>query len=304
MPRRVRTATSGRRGDTGRERAQRHACPSPQDQFGGVTGLILLLVVLLVGLASGCGSASTATPGASAIQTASGGAPTPTPPTSGPPQPTHGAAVRIPGLPFPTPSPTTSYGCPSGPCPSSLALAVNGCSCAGQIYDDSWVTESYCCASGFSNSECPESLRQEAQLESLLGSTEGEIEAHLTEVQLQGWTIQVHELAAPAFRQAAKNIEHSSYAIVEPPESYNYRKVAGHAVLSLHSFGIAVDIDPSSNPACGVTVHCRCNNELITDMPAGFVQGFKSAGFDWGGDWTDHPDPMHFEWNGWKKLVH
>jgi len=40
-------------------------------------------------------------------------------------------------------------------------------------------------------------------------------------------------------------------------------------------------------------------NDLVTDMPADFVQAFKDAGFDWGGDWVAHPDPMPFEWAGW-----
>jgi hypothetical protein len=35
-------------------------------------------------------------------------------------------------------------------------------------------------------------------------------------------------------------------------------------------------------------------------MPPEFVQAFKDAGFDWGGDWAEHPDPMHFEWAAWR----
>ncbi|MDA8216993.1 MAG: M15 family metallopeptidase [Dehalococcoidales bacterium] len=38
-------------------------------------------------------------------------------------------------------------------------------------------------------------------------------------------------------------------------------------------------------------------------MPPEFVQAFKDEGFEWGGDWADHPDPMHFEWAGWQAAL-
>ncbi len=119
-------------------------------------------------------------------------------------------------------------------------------------------------------------------------------------LDLQSWPVQVHQQAANAFEEVATGIENSSYRIVEPLEGYFRRNVEGHSVLSVHTFGIAVDINPSANPFCGVPQPCRCYNDLITDMPREFVQAFRDAGFEWGGDWKDHPDPMHFEWNAWR----
>ncbi|HEX2923651.1 MAG TPA: M15 family metallopeptidase [Chloroflexota bacterium] len=189
--------------------------------------------------------------------------------------------------------------CPPGPCPSSLEFAVNGCSCAGETYTESTVSAPYCCASGYSDSECPEALADETLAESTFGSTESEVEAQLVTVYIQGWPIQVHEKAAPAFREVASRLESVNYTIQEPIQSYNWRDVRGHTVMSFHSFGIAVDINPETNPECGVTTYCRCYNDMVTDMPHEFVQAFRDSGFDWGGDWTGHPDPMHFEWNQW-----
>ncbi len=271
-----------------------------------VRGPLPAILLLAVASTLGCGSPpeptplpSSPTPRSAAVSSGNPGpsaageiAPAPAISTAG----TREAAEAAPSA---TPPPATSFDCPSGPCPTSLEYAVNGCSCAGQTYTEATVSQSFCCASGFSDTECPESLQQQARLESLLGSTEAEIEAQLVWVDLQSWPVQVHEQAAAAFEQAAKNIENSSYRIVEPMDGFYYRNVEGHSVLSLHSFGIAVDINPSSNPSCGTTVACRCYNDLITDMPPDFVEAFKSAGFDWGGDWKEHPDPMHFEWNGW-----
>ena len=215
------------------------------------------------------------------------------------PNPIVGAGPS-PAAPSPSPSPTSVYGCPTGPCPRSLDYAVNGCTCAGQTYDGSQVTAQFCCRAGFSDSECPESLQLQALAESTFGATADEVEAHLVVVELQGWPAQVHEKAAAAFAQVAAKIDTMNYQILDPIGSYNRRDIEGRQVLSLHSFGIAVDINPSTNPSCGVTEKCRCFNDLVTDMPPEFVQAFKDAGFDWGGDWVEHPDPMHFEWTGWR----
>ena len=81
------------------------------------------------------------------------------------------------------------------------------------------------------------------------------------------------------------------HEIREQPGSYDWRAVSGHSVLSTHSFGIAVDINSSGSPDCGVAEELQLlDKDLITDMPVEFVQAFKDEGFAWGGDWTDHPN--------------
>ena len=55
--------------------------------------------------------------------------------------------------------------------------------------------------------------------------------------------------------------------------------------LSLHSAGVAFDINAAANPM---------RRPLTTDMPAAFVKCFTSAGFVWGGGFPT-PDPMHFQ---------
>jgi hypothetical protein len=58
--------------------------------------------------------------------------------------------------------------------------------------------------------------------------------------------------------------------------------------LSLHSWGIAVDFDPTSNPMGGK------GSKLRTPAGALFVQVFRDAGWTWGGDWK-MKDDMHFQ---------
>jgi hypothetical protein len=64
---------------------------------------------------------------------------------------------------------------------------------------------------------------------------------------------------------------------------FNIRKKRGGSTMSLHSWGIAVDMNAYAN--------CfGCKPKLT----AKFVKCFTDAGFDWGGTWTK-PDGMHFQ---------
>lgn len=64
---------------------------------------------------------------------------------------------------------------------------------------------------------------------------------------------------------------------------FNIRKKRGASSLSLHSWGLAFDINAAWN---------RFGAEPT--MPRAFVAVMKKAGFDWGGDWKKK-DGMHFQ---------
>lgn len=64
---------------------------------------------------------------------------------------------------------------------------------------------------------------------------------------------------------------------------FNVRKSRGLSAMSLHSWGIAVDLNAAWNQLGKKPV-----------LSAKFVQCFKDAGFDWGGTWK-RPDGMHFQ---------
>ena len=63
------------------------------------------------------------------------------------------------------------------------------------------------------------------------------------------------------------------------------RFIAGSQQLSLHSFGIAFDVNVPGNQR-------GTAGEIDRDV----VSIFKRWGFAWGGDWG-YTDPMHFEMN-------
>lgn len=64
---------------------------------------------------------------------------------------------------------------------------------------------------------------------------------------------------------------------------FNVRKKRGLATQSLHSWGIAIDVNAAWN-GLGIT----------PKLSAGFVKCFTDAGFEWGGTWT-RKDGMHFQ---------
>jgi hypothetical protein len=64
---------------------------------------------------------------------------------------------------------------------------------------------------------------------------------------------------------------------------FNVRKKRGLASMSLHSWGVAIDVNAAWNGLGRTPV-----------LSAGFVKCFTDAGFDWGGTWT-RKDGMHFQ---------
>jgi len=65
---------------------------------------------------------------------------------------------------------------------------------------------------------------------------------------------------------------------------FNVRPIRGYnSVWSLHSWGIAIDINAKAN---------RLGTK--GNISSALVKCFTDNGFDWGGVWT-RPDPMHFQ---------
>lgn len=56
--------------------------------------------------------------------------------------------------------------------------------------------------------------------------------------------------------------------------------------ISLHAFGLAIDLNESDNPLNGKS-----------SWSDAFVQAWRDGGWNWGGDFVDRKDPMHFQWD-------
>jgi hypothetical protein len=64
---------------------------------------------------------------------------------------------------------------------------------------------------------------------------------------------------------------------------FNVRRKRGLTTMSLHSWGIAIDVNAAWNGL-----------HKTPQLSAGFVKCFTDAGFDWGGTWK-RKDGMHFQ---------
>ena len=66
---------------------------------------------------------------------------------------------------------------------------------------------------------------------------------------------------------------------------YNFRAIRGMPrFISTHTWGIAIDLNPSANPLGGEA-----------DQNEDVVAIFKGHGFTWGGEFINRKDPMHFQ---------
>ncbi len=78
--------------------------------------------------------------------------------------------------------------------------------------------------------------------------------------------------------------------LVDPAEyagCYAPRRIQPSGTLSLHAWGLAVDLNAASNPFGGES-----------DQDPRLVRAMERQGFSWGGDFPTVPDPMHFEFRG------
>jgi hypothetical protein len=62
------------------------------------------------------------------------------------------------------------------------------------------------------------------------------------------------------------------------------RRIPSSGSLSLHAWGLAIDMNAAANPRLG---RSRQDRRLVRAM--------EDEGFTWGGRWPTVPDPMHFE---------
>jgi D-alanyl-D-alanine carboxypeptidase len=92
----------------------------------------------------------------------------------------------------------------------------------------------------------------------------------------------------PPLRRALRRLERRGLSNVVDRADYAGcfapRRIPGSGSLSLHAWGLAIDINAAANPQLGAS---RQDRRLVRAM--------EDAGFTWGGRWPTVPDPMHFE---------
>ena len=147
---------------------------------------------------------------------------------------------------------------------------------------------------------------------------QSEREVRTTDIQYKNRNYIVNSKMAADFQSALDAIDASEvdYDITTDSSggTMNWRCNRNKAnALSSHSWGTAIDINPSTNPNCpkactdgNAATACSCvggtqsescesmcaNNKY--DLPKEVVSAFKDHGFTWGGDYKSPKDYMHF----------
>lgn len=67
---------------------------------------------------------------------------------------------------------------------------------------------------------------------------------------------------------------------------FNFRPKRGGSSLSMHAYGVAIDMDAAHNPF----------RSTKFTMPLEVVAIFQAQGAEWGGGWKHSTDAMHFQW--------
>lgn len=128
------------------------------------------------------------------------------------------------------------------------------------------------------------------------GGSISEVKANLvtwTVPGSDGQEIHVNPVILPALKEVAAGLKaeaaNGRVYQIDSVWAFTPRTIGGSHQLSRHALGLAIDINPATNPH---------SDELITDMPEWFVDIWRDAGFCWGGDWRFSKDAMHFSWMG------
>jgi hypothetical protein len=100
-----------------------------------------------------------------------------------------------------------------------------------------------------------------------------------------------HRALVPPLRRALARLRRQGLARLVDPGDYAGcfapRRIPASGSLSLHAWGLAVDLNASENPQGS---RPRQDPRL--------VRAFEREGFTWGGRWPTAPDGMHFELHG------
>lgn len=106
---------------------------------------------------------------------------------------------------------------------------------------------------------------------------------------------QVHTAAVGAFRLMAEIFAEFGY-LVTSSGGFNHRFIEGTTTLSVHSWGLAIDINPSVNyvnaPYASISSVFRAAASEILGIR---TRTSNTPVFGWGGNWRSKVDYMHFE---------
>ncbi len=150
----------------------------------------------------------------------------------------------------------------------------------------------------------PGRIRNTEFFKKIYGSSESEVRKNLVPVY---WlpSSQNKKLLVSKVNGVAKHLQDISNEldtleylhkyINKPAGTFNWREIEGANRLSMHSFGIAIDINVKQSNYWRWNLKKYGELEYHNQIPIEIVRIFEKHGFIWGGKWY-HFDTMHFEY--------
>lgn len=150
---------------------------------------------------------------------------------------------------------------------------------------------------GLTEGQAPGRKRSYELLRSIYGSARQDVESKLESVNISGIKARLVHKAAKALKGAEldklASLNPDLRKFLKPDGGFAWRKIAGEAVPSAHSYGIALDL------SAGLAPYWRWSRQMPHPMqktyPKRIVAAMEEAGFIWGGKWREY-DLMHFEY--------
>lgn len=149
----------------------------------------------------------------------------------------------------------------------------------------------------------PGRIRNTEFFQNMYGRTKEEVEKNLVEIiwlpGIDDSKLKLTKINGVADKLKAISKEllekkHLHKYLVNPGGTFNWRKIKDSKRMSMHSFGIAVDINVKLSAYWAWSSN---SNLKLPDQkpPIEIVEIFEKYGFIWGGKWY-HYDTMHFEY--------
>jgi hypothetical protein len=150
-------------------------------------------------------------------------------------------------------------------------------------------------------------IRNETFFKKIYGNSKSAVELKLVEIV---WCPKLvnQKIKVTTVNGIDKIVKRISAELDEHPEfkkyisaiggTFSWRTISGTNRLSMHSFGMTIDINVKNSNYW--QWDCNCKNEDTSPLyknriPVKLVSIFEKYGFIWGGNWK-HYDTMHFEY--------
>lgn len=141
-----------------------------------------------------------------------------------------------------------------------------------------------------------------SQIKMLYGSTEAEVKRHIVTTTFMGKSLEVNKVLVDPLKKAETEIKSTgaNYPITSLSGFFWKTNANDSSKISLHSFGLAIDINPLDNPngARPSDSDPRDSNKCTHKIPDNYVKALENNGFFWGAKFKSYCDAMHFQYGG------